>query len=496
MGTIQIQNMSFRYDNQVKPIFDHANLQFDASWHLGLIGRNGRGKTTLMNILQDKLEYEGRVITDLHFQYFPQLVADPQALVWDVILSVTKLEEYDQWKILMEFDKLQLDEEILERPFDTLSPGQQNKVLMASLFVDEGNFQLIDEPTNHLDVLGRKVVAEYLQQKSGFIMISHDRAFLNQTIDHVLSIDRAKISLYKGTYDTWYTEKTSQDEFERAQNAKIEGEIDRLKLAASEKARWSGAKEATVHEAKDRGFASHKAAKMMKRSKAIEGRVNRDIADKEKLLKNLDDVDALPFNYVPYPDQKILMTISDLQVAHDGEPVNVPVSFTVKAGERIALTGMNGAGKTSVLRAILGAGAADGMEVSGSVQLQTRLEIGYLAQNQTDLQGTLQDFANNREISFEELATALRKLGFERTVFDNKIEQMSMGQIRKVALAAALVKRANVYIWDEPLNYIDVLTREQLEDIINEYQPTMLFIEHDQMFVDEIATRRIEVNHI
>ncbi|QBO36209.1 ABC-F type ribosomal protection protein [Periweissella cryptocerci] len=490
MGTIQIQNLSFRYDNQLTPLFDHVDLQFDASWHLGLIGRNGRGKTTLLNILRGKLEYHGHIVTDLNFQYYPQPIDDMTQNTWNVIRSITSLEEYDQWKILVEFSKLELPEDILERPFTTLSPGQQAKVLLASLFIDEGNFQLIDEPTNHLDIQGREVVAQYLQQKSGFIVISHDRVFLDRVIDHVLSIDRAKISLYKGNYSTWHREKYARDDFERLENEKLKDEISRLSKTAREKSVWSGFRESMKNSAKDSGFVSHKAAKMMKRSKVIEARSNKAITEKEKLLKNLDEVTELTMNYEPLAPKQILVSVDDVQVKRNGVVINQPVSFTIKTGERVALNGMNGAGKTTLLHALFHDRT---VTASGKLELQPQLKISYLAQDLSDLHGTLDDYAATQAVGYDELVNVLRKLGFERDIFESNIENMSMGQIRKIALAASLLKPANLYIWDEPLNYLDVLTREQLEDLIIEYKPTMLFIEHDQAFVEHVATQQVNL---
>lgn len=490
MGTIQIQNLSFQYDNQLTPIFNHANLQFDASWHLGLIGRNGRGKTTLLRILQNQLEYQGQIITDLKFQYFPQTILDESRQTWQVIQGLTGLADYDQWRMVIEFEKLKLAESMLEQPFNTLSPGQQSKVRMASLFIDEGNFQLIDEPTNHLDVHGRKIVAEYLQAKTGFITISHDRNFLNQVVDHVVSIDRAKISIYKGNYEVWYQEKTARDMFERLENDKLVGEIDRLRQTSAAKADWAGQRERESHDSTSR----RKAKKMMQRAKAIEHRTLKQLAEKSQLLKNLDEVEKLEMQYEPCAAKQTLLRVTEVQLERDGQMINEPITLQIKTGQRLVLSGMNGAGKTTLLKAIFG--DCDNVTVTGTIWQQPHLKISYLAQNSSDLTGTLVDFAKRRAISYELLVNMLRKLGFERNIFESPIESMSMGQMRKVALAASLVTPANLYIWDEPLNYLDVLTREQIEALIQDFQPTMLIIDHDQLFVQHVATAKVVITNV
>ena len=202
MGTIQIKNLSFRYDGQTKWLFDHFSLSLDESWKLGLIGRNGRGKTTFLNLLLGKYTYHGMIQSNVRFNYFPQPVIDPTQNTAMLLTSLAALDMTDIWKLEVEMAKLNLDEACLDQPFSTLSPGERTKALLAALFTNDTTFQLIDEPTNHLDLPGRQTVADYLRKKTGFIVVSHDRDFVNQIIDHVLSIDRAKIQLFHGNYDT------------------------------------------------------------------------------------------------------------------------------------------------------------------------------------------------------------------------------------------------------------------------------------------------------
>ena len=202
MGTIQIKDVSFRYDQMATDLFSKINLKIDESWKLGLIGRNGRGKTTLLKMIMGQLNFSGEIISNLNFYYYPQTVVDKNVLTVEVVKNLAQLEDYDLWRIEIELEKLQVDADVLQRKFSNLSPGEQTKVLLAILFLDESGFQLLDEPTNHLDIEGRKTVAKYLKGKKGFIVISHDKNFLNPVINHVISIDRNEISVYKGNFDT------------------------------------------------------------------------------------------------------------------------------------------------------------------------------------------------------------------------------------------------------------------------------------------------------
>lgn len=163
MSNISINHLTFGFDSQERLLFEDANLNLDIQWKLGLIGRNGRGKTTLLRLLLNELPYSGSITHEQQFVYFPLTVADDQQLT---LFVLQESGEFEQWRLERELNLLQLDPEVLWRPFATLSGGEQTKVLLARLFVDEENFPLIDEPTNHLDVTARQHVARYLQQKN------------------------------------------------------------------------------------------------------------------------------------------------------------------------------------------------------------------------------------------------------------------------------------------------------------------------------------------
>ncbi|MDE6728090.1 MAG: ATP-binding cassette domain-containing protein, partial [Oscillospiraceae bacterium] len=146
MSLINIRNLSFGYDGSFEKVFENVNLQIDTAWKLGLTGRNGRGKTTLLKLLMEELEYTGEIVSSVDFEYFPY-APDNSYLTIDVIRDISPQAE--DWQIRRELGFLEADDELLYRPFDTLSNGEQTKVLLAALFLKEGRFLLIDEPTNH-----------------------------------------------------------------------------------------------------------------------------------------------------------------------------------------------------------------------------------------------------------------------------------------------------------------------------------------------------------
>lgn len=494
MTTIEIKNLTFGFDVQTTNLFEQTNLTIQSEWKLGLIGRNGRGKTTLLKLLMGEYTYSGKIEHQLNFTYFPQKVQDKTQLTYYVL---QELSDFEQWKIERELNLLQVDSDILWRPFHSLSGGEQTKVLLALLFVDDVNYPLIDEPTNHLDVMARQQVAAYLKaKKQGFIVVSHDRSFVDEVVDHVLSIEKSQLVLYQGDFSVYEEQKGLRDQFEQKQNVKLKKEIGRLKQTAAEKAEWSRGRErdklgspnkpgsGAIY---DTGAIGARAARMMKRSKAIVKRMEDQATEKEKLLKDMEYIEPLSMNY-QVTHRKKLLTVQELQLSYGERKLFSPLTFDINQGDRLAIQGPNGSGKSSVIQHLLGIFQG---EVTGEVIQPQGVTISYVRQNYEDNRGTLQEFAEEHHLSYQELLNNLWKLGVERKVFQNRIEEMSMGQRKRVELAKSLATPAELFIWDEPLNYLDVFNHKQLDEVIQLVQPTMLIVEHDRTFLNKVATKII-----
>jgi lincosamide and streptogramin A transport system ATP-binding/permease protein len=297
MALINISHLTFGYDGSYEDVFTDVSFQIDTAWKLGFCGRNGRGKTTFLKLLMGEYQYKGKISSNERFDYFPYAVPDRTENTLYILEAIAP--DIQLWEINKELSKLSVDENVLYRSFETLSNGEQTKVLLAGLFLRGHNFLLIDEPTNHLDMESREIVAKYLSSKSGFILVSHDRSFLDACVDHVLSINKANIEVISGNFSSWWEQKKRQDAFEQAQNERLAHEVDRLKAAAARTAEWSDKVERSKYQPQasgnslDRGYIGHKAAKMMKRSKATEQRRQAAIEEKSKLLKNIEETEEL-----------------------------------------------------------------------------------------------------------------------------------------------------------------------------------------------------------
>lgn len=237
-----------------------------------------------------------------------------------------------------------------------------------------------------------------------------------------------------------------------------------------------------------RGYVGHKSAKMMKRAKSLESRQESAIREKAALLHDVERAEPLKLAPRAFHSARLL-ELDRVSIDYGDGPVCGEVSFSLSQGERLCLEGRNGSGKTSLLRLILG----EEVPHTGTVRRASGLEISYVSQEVDHLQGALRDFPAEEGIDATQFMTILRKLDFPRAAFEGEMGAYSAGQKKKVLLAASLCRSAHLYVWDEPLNFVDLFSRIQMEELLLEYRPTLLFVEHDEAFRERVATRRVSL---
>ena len=494
MSLISVNNLTFCYDGSYNNIFEDVSFNIDTDWKLGLIGRNGKGKTTFLKLLQGKYKYKGTISKNVDVDYFPFEVTNQDRMSIEIVNEIAP--NVEDWKIMKELNLLNADTEILYRNFNLLSGGEQVKILLTSLFLKGNNFLLIDEPTNHLDIETRNNLVSYLEKKKGFILVSHDRNFLDKVVNHIIAINNSNIEIQQGNFSSWKENKDRQDNFEIMQNERLQKDINRLEIASKNVAKWSNEAEkakSKKHNSEtfiDKGYVGHKASKVMKSSKVMEQRIEKAIEEKEDLLKNIDRNDKLKL--IPLISNKNpLVILNKLQIKYNDKVIFKPISFDLNNGDRVAIIGKNGIGKSSVLKLILG----EKLQYNGIFKVANGLKMSYVSQNTENLKGNLKDFAQENKVNESIFKAMLVKMGLSQSDFDTNIENMSEGQKKKVLIAKSISEQANIYIWDEPLNYIDILTREQIEDTILNYNPTIIFVEHDERFIEKIATKIINIEN-
>lgn len=510
MAQINVTDLTFCYEGSFDNIFEKVSFSIDTNWKLGFIGRNGKGKTTFLNLLLGKYEYSGNIQTTTVFDYFPYQIGAVQMETSCADFMEELKPGCEQWRVICELDKMGVDAEVLFRPFATLSHGERTKVMLAILFSGENEFLLIDEPTNHLDAEAREIVKAYLGKKKGFLLVSHDRDLLDACIDHVLVLNRNSIEVQAGNFSSWWENKSRKDAFVQMENEKHKKEIDKLKAAARQTRQWADKNERTkigFDPAKEpdrcistRAYIGAKTKKMQSRVGQMERRLEREIEEKEGLLQDIEspaDLKIMPLTY--HKDVLVSAKAYGIRYPDAEKPVFRDFDLELHQGERIFLHGKNGCGKSSLIKAIerhAVYGNDPGMADSGYVEEGTLvtasgLVISYVNQDTSFLRGDVKQFCEERNLDESLFCAILRQLDMERVQFTKDMEDFSEGQKKKVLIAASLLTPAHLYIWDEPLNYIDVFSRMQIEKLILAYQPTMLLVEHDARFRQEIATREI-----
>ena len=528
MTSIILNKVSFYYDSPYAKIFEGVSLSVDSQWKTGLIGRNGRGKTTLLNLIHKEVTPSGgQMEIPVETSFFPYVPDNGQQVTLEVIKdSVAPFRQWErQMEVLLkspddenlkqygeiaeryerlggyeiessinkEANGIGLGSEVLQRRFSTLSGGEQTRALIIALFLRRGQFFLLDEPTNHLDIKGRISLSEYLAGKQGFILVSHDRHFLDSCVDHVLSIDRHDVRLIQGNYSEWKYQKEIEDEFEKRKNERLTREIRSLKKAAGRRRIGASKKESEKkgRGAVDRGYIGHKSAKQMKRALNIERRIKRNIEDKKELFRNYEKDRRLKIQ-VADKAPATLLNISNCSIKIGQRTIIDNFSLSLTRGQRIAIIGENGCGKTTLFNAISG----EIEPSSGIIHIPGNLAVIRAYQQPLWNSGYLRRYLLEEKIDETYFRQILGVLGVEGDVFDQPLETFSQGQLKKVDLCRSFVSPAHLFLWDEPVNYIDIMSREQIEKTIMEIKPSMLFIEHDKYLIDKIATDVVTLDSI
>lgn len=462
MEQINLKNINYCTENQIE-IFKNLTLNLNVESKIGLVGRNGVGKTTFLQIVLGEIEYQGEVISNLDFEYFPNKIINDDEIALNFIKEDNSILE--DWLIVKEANKLELAISSLYLSLKKLSGGELTKVLLLKSFLKDNKFYLLDEPTNHLDLESTDKIADYLREQRGFIVISHNRKFLDLCTDKTLVILNNSVYLQQGSFSSWLKNKEKEDQYSIKENEKLKREIRALKKEKEQTKNWSNQIEKSKIGAADKGYIGHKSAKMMKRSIQSKNKLNERVEKKKNQLIEVEEVFSLKLSGNDFR--------KTLRIDLDG------VEFEVVSGEKIALVGPNGSGKSTFLKKLL---------------VDLNIKTSYLAQSSEELSGELKSYITDFELDETLFKTILRKLNFKRAEFKIDLKKLSSGKKRLLEIARSLSEKAELYIWDEPLNYIDIFTREQIKDLISTTNSTILFVEHDSYFIKSTADKIIEIN--
>ncbi len=526
MARIKITNMEFYHNSYFAPVFQNVSLDIDTNWKLGLVGRNGRGKTTFLKLLHGELfPTKGVIQKNIKTDMFPFEIKNTKGTALNVVRNC--IAPFDEWesKIKMLEEKIAIDnnendiieysnlmemytvnngfnidniikkelflmkikEEILYRSYETLSEGEKCKLQILSLFLKNNNFLLIDEPTNHLDISGRKIIASYLKKKKGFVVVSHDREFLNNVVNHILSINKSNIYIEKGNFDSWSKNKELKDEHERRVRDNLIKDISAMEKVSRNQRVWSAIKE--NKKPLDRGnYKKAQSSSQMKKALIAEKRINNSINIKNQLLKNIELDNELTFNQDNLEIERYLQ-VNELSIIYGDKRVINSITFTLNKGDRFWIRGKNGSGKSTLMNALV----SNKYVNTGSIWKNNDVIISYSQQKTNIDEDTIEEIIQNVD-NKKMFIKLIKDFEIYEEYFNKPIIYFSEGEKKKIDIAKSLATKNNILIWDEPLNYLDIMSRLQIERAILECTPTIIFVEHDTKFGKNIATHIIELD--
>ena len=522
MAQIEIKDMTFYYDDFYHPVFEHLTVNLDTDWKMALVGRNGRGKSTLLKLLEGSLmPASGEIKKPRAVSYFPYLYDASFTKAMDVVKECIgglrtlelKLQKYEEMfsnghdadstiyyevlnqyleldgysmgsHICKELSQMGLSEALLEQDFDTLSGGEQTCMLIIALFLRKDTFVLLDEPTNHLDVGKKEHLKEYLKKKKGYIIASHDTAFLDAVCDHILAINKVDVSVEQGNYSTWHNNMELKEQFELRTREKLEREIGQLERQSKQTRAWSN-----IGNKQKYPFAGHFRTNgtraYMRQAKAAEQHIQENLAEKKQLLRNMEEERKLHITQEK-PQRDCLLMADHVTFCYDGatKPVLEDVTLHIYPGDKIWLRGKNGVGKTTLLKLLAGKLTAKGIRRRGGIS------IAYITQEPTERSGDVKEGMKADYRRFKELCMLFDvPPDFER----RPLETLSSGELKKVDIARTLAEHRQILFLDEPLNYMDVQFKAQLEAALSEEELTLVFVEHNEEFGERVANRVIEL---
>ena len=511
MSILQVQNISKSFGTHV--LFEGVSFQIAENDRVGLIGPNGCGKTTLLSILNQESEPDsGTVIVsrNCRCESIAQIMdADFEGSLYEIALNArtdligmendisvlerrleTETENRDRLirrmcdlrdrfeseggltyrsRVRSTLMGLGFEPEELERPYKSFSGGEIRKAHLARLLLSEPNLLILDEPTNHLDILSTEWLEGYLSEYRGAIItVSHDRTFLDKVTSRTLEIRNRRLTETVGNYSKHLELQLDSDKAAERRYTRTLKEIHRLEGVIEQQRRWN----------QQRNYVT-----IASKQKQID-RLREDLVPPER------KPDTIRFRFsVDVPPTNEIVRADNLEKSFGGRTVFQNVSFLIKNGEHVCLIGENGCGKTTLLKMLLGYEKSDG----GTSHIGDSVRWGYYSQDTSESvdDKTVFDRIYDRfpRMDPKEIKNALAAFLFRGEEIGKKISDLSGGELARIRLLELMLSRRDTLFLDEPTNYLDIASREQLEDAITDFPGTCLVVSHDRYFIDRIADR-------
>ena len=525
---LSVNNIHKAYGDDI--ILEDVSFEVNNGDRLGLVGPNGCGKTTLLRIIVGEEETDGGSVTitatGVRIGYLEQALTYPDdATVGEVMLSqiseteqeierlatqmsratgealeqlmadyaqaLDRLEAGGGYAIEAEMDAvlagLGLDSLDKDTPVDILSGGQKTRLGLARLFLEKPQLLLLDEPTNHLDIDALEWLEEFISEYDGAVLIvSHDRTFLDRTINTIVELDPVQHSV--ATYAGNYTAYIESKEREYAQLwSRYKDQQDRIAQYKKAITGFEGYARNIEHGTID--FAIRKVAKGIARKAVVQKRRLERYLESEELVDKPKPTWQMKLDFVDIPEtSQDVLIVEQLGMGFGNTMLFQDVDLTLHAGERVVLTGPNGSGKTTLLRIVMG--QVDALE--GRVRLGPSVRVGYYSQEQEGLDDEADAFTEIRRVApmgDTETRNFLHYFLFSGEDVFVPIGSLSYGERARLALAKLVAMGCNLLVLDEPINHLDIPSRERFEQGLSQFEGTVLTVVHDRYFIDRFATR-------
>ncbi|MDR2074996.1 MAG: ATP-binding cassette domain-containing protein [Holosporales bacterium] len=506
---IIVKNLIKKFGNRV--IIDDFSYHFPKNTKIGIIGANGAGKTTFLNLITSIDEYDsGSIIIpkDCVLGYLPQSPCEnPKntileecisghlklcALEEELHASLKKMEKDYSDEIYAEYEKIEkefadndgyaLEAEakgiLVGLGFENsqfedspliLSGGWRMRLELAKLLINEPNFLILDEPTNHLDLPSLTWLEQYLKSFRGTLLfVSHDRDFLNNIAEQIIHISHGNVSIYNGNFEDFLEQREAKTEFARKQMESIKKKQDHLQEFV-DRFRYKATK---AKQAQSK-------LKVIEKLKKMEERIGIEDSEKRPTFKM----------EVEKQSSKIVLEIKNGTIGYEDIALNKGIDLRVIRGNKIAIIGANGIGKTTLLKTIIG----EIQLLSGEMNFGNNVTIGYYSQEQLETLDPKEDALTNvlnlaRNINHQQARAILGCLLITKDEVKKQVHVLSGGERSKVAIAALLAQRNNFLILDEPTNHLDMSSAEALSMALAEYGGTVIAVSHNRSFISSFAT--------
>lgn len=462
--------------------------------HAALIGSNGSGKSTLFEIIAGKLQPEGGSVIagrGENIGYLPQnpLAIQAETVAGAFLLAINQSQPFpsaqlsarEESKALKLLANLGLGYLELSAPLKTLSGGEGTRLQLTALLLQQPDILLLDEPTNHLDIPALEWLEGFVGSYPGIVLlISHDRVFLDRTVTTIFELEEGKTGIRKfsGTYSDYSEQVKQEKENAYAQWKDQEAEIRRLRgdwLATAEQAR---ATEKSTKDSKMRRYAK----KVAKKGNAKKKRLERYLGSSERIEKPMDKW-RININFAePEHQSQQILTIKDLTFGYGNLPLFESLSLNIRANQRVALVGANGSGKSTLLKVLMGQLEAN----SGTFQWGNSVVLGYMPQKQETLDPHLTPIDQIQSVKGMNLSETYHFLHYFLLDEDHAIlptSALSFGQRARLLLARLVAQGANFLVLDEPVNHLDIPSREQFEKALEAFSGGILLVAHDRAFI-------------